>query len=197
MEENRVLETIKKRRSVRQYKPDQVAEDELQAVLEAGRCAPSGGNNQTSHILVIQNKEVLEELKELARLEFAKMEIQEGMYKSLRSTILKSRREGYDFTYGAPTLIVLANRKGYGNAMADCTVALENMMIAAVSLGLGSCYINQPHWLDENLSVRAFFLHLGMKEDETICCALALGYPRQKGGMPELLRTGNPVTYIK
>jgi nitroreductase len=94
-------------------------------------------------------------------------------------------------------LIVTANRKGYGNAIADSACALENMMIAANALDLGSCWINQLHWLDENEAVRAFLQEKGIKEDETITGGLILGYPDT--GMPNriaLERKGNPVTWI-
>ncbi len=67
-----------------------------------------------------------------------------------------------------------ANQKEYGNAMADCSVALENMMLAAVSLDIGSCWINQLHWLDDNKYVREYMLKLGLSKDETICGDLHL-----------------------
>ena len=92
-------------------------------IIEAGRFAPSGGNNQTTHFLVIQNEAVLNRLKSLAEQEFAKMEITPGMYQSLANSIRQSKAGGYDFLYGAPTLVLTANRKGYGNAIADCAAA--------------------------------------------------------------------------
>ena len=102
------------------------------------------------------------------------------------------------FHYGAPVLIVTANRKGYGNAMADSACALENMMIAANALDLGSCWINQLHWLDKDVRVRSYLEKLGLKEDETVTGGLILGYGHD--GLPvrsELKRTGNPVTWIE
>jgi nitroreductase len=93
---------------------------------------------------------------------------------------------------------VVANKKGYGNAMADSACALENMMIAANALDLGSCWINQLHWLDDNLRIRAFMEAFGLEEDETITGGLVLGYA--DSGMPErtaLKRTGNPVTWVE
>jgi nitroreductase len=59
---NEVLTTIKKRRSVRSFKPDQITEAELQTVLEAGIYAPSAGNQQLWHFTVIQDKQVLDQL---------------------------------------------------------------------------------------------------------------------------------------
>ena len=93
--------------------------------------------------------------------------------------------------------IMTANKKGYGNALADSACALENMMIAANALDLGSCWINQLHWLDENQAMRGFLYQYGLREDETITGGLILGYA--EGGLPErtpLERKGNPVDWV-
>ena len=95
--------------------------------------------------------------------------------------------------------IVTVNKIGYGNVMADCVCAIENMVIAANELNLGSCYINQLHWLDENQYIRQYMSKLGLKEDETICASMVIGYPDTKDGMPIRTQrniTGNPVSYI-
>ena len=196
MEKNAVIEAIIQRRSIRKYSSEQVADEILEQIVEAGRFAPSGGNNQSSHFMIIQSRDVLAQLKELVENEFAKMEIRPDTYQSIKSSILQSQKGGYDFTYNAPTFIIMANRQGYGNAMADCSVALENMMLAAVSLGVGSCWINQLHWLDDNQAIRQCLYQYGLKGNETICGGLSLGYALQKE-LPILKRTGNPVTYIR
>ncbi len=193
---NDVIHCIKMRRSTRRFKEEQIPDPELEAILEAGRYAPSGGNNQSSHLLVIQNKAALLELRELVEQEFSKMEYQEGMYKSIKASIMASKKGGYDFYYSAPTVVVVANKKGYGNAMADSACLLENMMLAATSLDIGSCWINQLHWLDENPQVRSFLNRLGLMEEETVCGALALGKRDGKEQEP-LKRNGNPITYIR
>ena len=190
-------EAILTRRSTRVYSDRPVEQQKLEQVIEAGRLAPSGGNSQTTHMIVITKPEVLKELACLVEQAFSRMEETPGMYRSLRNSIAASKKGGYVFHYNAPVLIVTANRKGYGNALADSACALENMMIAANALDLGSCWINQLHWLDENESVRAYMEKLGLKEDETITGGLILGYGFD--GQPvrsELKRTGNPVTYI-
>ncbi len=194
--ENEVIKNIYKRRSIRKYKQGQIKDEELSVIIEAGRYAPSGGNNQTSHFLVLQNNLVLNQLKKLVEQEFSKMEIEENMYKSLKNSILKSKKGGYDFIYNAPTLVVAANLNGYGNAMADCAVALENMMLAATSLNIGSCWINQLKWLNDKPLIRNYLIELGLGANECICGGLALGYPDMvlSGNHP---RTGNRVIYIK
>ena len=87
-----VLDAIVSRRSTRVYKPIPVEREKVEKILDAGRYAPSGGNNQTAHFLVIQKKDVLEKLVTLVQEAFAKMEVCEGMYKSIRNSILQSKR---------------------------------------------------------------------------------------------------------
>lgn len=96
------------------------------------------------------------------------MEIQNDMYKSLRATILCAQKGNYYYDYQAPVLIITANRKGYENAIADSVCMLENMMLKAAELQIGSCWINQLHWLDENPIARKKFFSLGIGEDETV-----------------------------
>lgn len=189
-----VLEVIRTRRSVRRYRPEMPDEALLRTVLEAGRAAPSGGNNQTSHFLVIRSPQVLARLKVLVETAFAAMEVQPGTYKSLAGSIRASKKGGYDFVYNAPVLVVAANRKDYGNAMADCSCALENMMIAAHAIGLGACWINQLHWLDEEPAVRAYLEELGLSPEETVCGGLSLGLPDQV--LEPLERTGNRIDWV-
>jgi len=191
---NQTIESIQKRRSVRVYENRQVDQDELVMIIEAGRYAPSGGNHQTTHIIVIQNREIIDRLEEIAQQEFAKMEVSEGMYSGLIGTINQSKLGKLSFTYHAPTLILLANKKGYSNAMADCTCVLENMMIAATSLDVATCYINQLKWLNENQAMVDYLKTLGLNEDEIICNGLIAGYSAQV--MNPLDRKGNPVTYL-
>ena len=192
------FEAILTRRSTRKMKDEIPARDLIEKVIEAGRYAPSGGNNQTTHFLVITNRVFLDRLAEIVKNEFAGMEIQPGMYQSLQNSIRASKKGNYVFHYGAPVLIVTANRKGYGNAIADSACALENMMVAANALNLGSCWINQLHWLDDSQAVRSCLEAAGLTEEETITGGLILGYAYT--GEPDrksLKRTGNPVSWTE
>ena len=192
------MEAIMTRRSTRRMKPDLPPRELIERVIEAGRAAPSGSNSQTTHFIVITKPSTLKDLAELVQSEFAKMEIAPDTYVSLRNSINASRTGNYVFHYNAPVLIVTANKKDYGNAMADSACALENMMIAANALNLGTCWINQLHWLTEHRAVQAYMQNLSLKDDETITGGLILGYGFD--GLPvrtELKRTGNPVTWIE
>ena len=193
------LEALLTRRSTRNYKQIPVETEKLEQLLEAARQAPSGGNNQTNHFLVIQNPEVLRKLCALAQEAFAKMEIKEDTYASLKNSIALSKKGGYVFCYNAPVLIVVANRKDYGNNMADCACAIENIMIAANALDLGSCWINQLKWLNEEPAIVDYLQTLGMKEDELVYGSVIVGYPASDSGLPNrflMPQKGNEVTYI-
>ena len=192
------FEAIKTRRSTRRMKADLPPKDLIEQLVEAGRLAPSGSNSQTTHFIVITKKEVLDELAGIVQAAFAAMDDDPGAYVSLRNSIKAAKRGNYAFHYNAPVLIVTANKKGYGNAIADSACALENMMIAANALDLGSCWINQLHWLDGDAAIRAYLEKLGLSGDETITGGLILGYGFD--GAPvrsELKRTGNPVTWVE
>lgn len=195
-----MLEFIKSRRSTRKFKAVMVPENLVEQVVEAGRYAPSGGNSQSTHFIVIENKEVLDKLSDLARSEFAKMEVTENTYKSLVNSINASKNGNYVFHYNCPVLIVTANKKDYGNNIADCACALENMMLMANSLDLGSVWINQLRWLNENPVLLEAMKELGLEDDERVYGALALGYADTEDGLPNrkpLERTGNKVTYVR
>ena len=191
------IEALLTRRSTRNYKPDMIEQEKLDTILDAARQVPIGGNNQTNHFLVIRNREVLKTLIELTQTAFSEMEATEDTYASLKHSIAASKKGGYVFCYNAPLLIVVANQKDYGNNMADCACAIENMMVAANALDLGSCWINQLRWLNEDPRLVAYLRTLGMKESEQVYGAVILGYPAD--GLPNrklMPQKGNEVTFI-
>ncbi len=193
------LEAIKTRRSTRKFKARPVEMEKLQQIVEAGRFGPTGGNAQSNHFFVISKIETLMVLKELVQNAFAKMELRDDLYKSLKNSITLSRKGHYSFSYNAPVLIVVANKKDYGNNMADVACAVENMMLAANELDLGSCYINQLKWLNEEPSIRGYLGTLGLKDDERVYASVAIGYPDTGTGLPnraESPRVGNEVVFV-
>lgn len=192
-------EAIMTRRSTRNFKSDAVEQDKLEKILNAGRLAPSGRNNQWNHFFVITDSNVIGELAKIVEQTFAKMEITEYTYESIKNSILRSQKGGYVYSYNAPILIIVANKKNYGNNIADCAVAIENMMIMANDIGLGSCWINQLKWLNEEPTLIEYMKKLGMNEDERVYGSMVIGYPATKDGKPNrnpLERKGNEVTYI-
>ena len=193
------FEAIMTRRSTRKYLPYPPEREKLEKILQAGRYAPSGSNAQTNHFFAVTDAKIIDRLASLVLQAFAKMEISEGMNKSLRYSVTQSKKGKYRFCYNAPVLVIIANRRDCGNNFADAAVACENMMIAANACDLGSCYINQLRWLNEDPELVKYMLSLGMAEDERVYASLILGYPDTESGLPErtpLGRNGNEISYI-
>ncbi|MDD5943483.1 nitroreductase [Fibrobacter sp.] len=193
------LEAIRTRRSTRKFKAQPVELEKLKQIVEAGRFGPTGGNAQSNRFFVISNATALMMLKDMVQTAFAKMELRDDLYKSLKNSIMLSQKGNYSFSYNAPVLIVVANKKDYGNNMADVACAVENMMLAANELDLGSCYINQLKWLNEEPSIRGYLGTLGLKEDERVYASVAIGYADTESGLPnrtEAPRIGNEVVFV-
>ena len=153
-----LLNLILERRSCRHFLPQPPDRPTLAAIVEAGRYAPSSMNRQACRFFVLTDTALIQSISRMvsARLEqFA----------------------GRDCTYGAPVLVLVANRRDNNCALQDAACAMENMMLAACAMGVGSCWINQPFYLDGDPDFRALLAPLGLAEEEQVCCSLALGLP--------------------
>ena len=181
--QNEVIRCIRERRSTRKFTKEQVAREQLDVLLDAAVWAPSGGNNQSWLFTAIRNREVLLHLNELVREGFRHW-VPDDDYPAKLAAKKNAQNENFNFYYHAPTLIVASNAPGYENAMADCALALENIFLAAQSMGLGSCYINQLHWLRNDPNVRGYLLELGVPMEHTICSAAAVGHIGKKSTAP-------------
>lgn len=172
---NEVLDTIYERRSTRNYTDQQVGEEQLQILLDAAIWAPSGGNNQSWLFTAIQNKEILLRLNELVREGFKHWKPNDD-YPGKQRTKTASQKESYNFYYHAPVVIIASNKPNYENAMADCALALQNIFLAAESIGLGSCYLNHLHWLRNDTGIRDYLYELGIPKEHMICSSAAVGF---------------------
>ncbi|HYF75137.1 MAG TPA: nitroreductase family protein [Candidatus Nitrosocosmicus sp.] len=130
---NETLKIIKQRRSTRSFRTEQIKEEELQAVLEAGLYAPYTWE-QGRHFTVIQNKELLGRLN----IEAKEAALQLG----LEDLAQLAGDKEYNCIYGAPTLIIVSGSEQSPIPLeADCAAATQNMLLAAESMELGSCWI--------------------------------------------------------
>lgn len=189
-------EAIYQRRSSRAYTAQPVPDEMVEEILDAGRHTPSANNKQNTHFFVITNEEKRAELRAAVTGVLAGMEEKEGMPPVFLSLIKRAKQGEVDVTYGAPVLIVTANKKGSANAAADCACALQNMMLTASALGLGNVWVNQFLMLRDAPPIAEFFAGIGLEEDEELFGSLAVGFVEKLETAP-LPRTGNPVTYIK
>ena len=165
---NEVLKTIARRRSIRQYKDEQIKDFELKAILEAGLQAPSGHDSQPWHFTVIQKRELIDEISAGSKM---------AMRKSGIDWIVKlGEAEKYNIFYNAPTIIILAAKKDALSPVADVSAALQNMLIAAESLGIGSCWMGFAKFY---FSDAQSYKKIGIREGYEVFYALTLGYKPQ------------------
>lgn len=155
---NQTIENLKNRRSVREYKPEQITDEELMAVLEAGSNAPSGGNKQTPYFIVVQNKEWMARLSKL-------------------NAEIAGAPEGFDVFYGAPTIILVIAEKISPDVVEDGSLAIGNMLNAAYSLGLGSRWINRIRQTFETDLGKELLAELGLTGEYIGIGSCILGYP--------------------
>jgi nitroreductase len=173
---NEILNGIKTRRSIRKYKDQQISDEALQLILEAATYAPSGSNNQSWLFTVIQNREVLQTLNDRVRHALWEAKYAETEDPADLAVKKEAKSPSYNFYHGAPTLIIASNVSNYLNAIADCSCALQNMFLAAHSLGLGSCWSNRLRRLNDHPGIRSYLAALGLAADRIICGAAAIGY---------------------
>jgi len=175
---NPVMEAILSRRSTRDFKRDvQLTEEELNTILEAAIWAPTARNTQHIHLIVIQKPEVIAKIAE----GFSRHDFNDGKIR--------------DFVYGAPTFIMLTGKKDWKYTHIDAGITVENMSLAAESLGLGSLIIGCCKDYFESEEGRRFALELGMPEDHVFSIGIALGHiatPTQPKP-----RLGNRITYVR
>jgi nitroreductase len=168
MKTNEVLENIKARRSVRAYTTQPLSEEDLAAILEAATYAPSGMHLETWHFTAITNAGKLTKLNEEIKGAFAKSDeprLQE-----------RGHSKTYNCYYHAPALVIVSNEPTQWWAAMDCACAIENMFLAARSLGIGSCWINQLGTTCDDPDVRAYLTSLGVPANHKVYGCVALGY---------------------
>jgi nitroreductase len=188
MATNETLKMIKQRRSIRSYQPEQIKEEELQAVLEAGLYAPYAWETG-KHFTVIQNKEMLERLNRLAK---------EAMKQSESEDLRKiGNSEDYHCMYHAPTLIIISgDEKAPIPVYAECAAALENMLVAAESLGLGTCWLYSVIMAFDSPQGPELLKELQIPEGYKPYYSTTLGYKTDSTvNIPDKNR--NNITYIR
>jgi nitroreductase len=185
---NETLKAIKQRRSVRSFKDEQIREEELQAVLEAGLYAPNAGD-QAWHFTVIQNKELLIRINLTAKEAAKQLDI-EGIREIAND-------EEYNCLYGAPTLIIVSGNEQCPIPLeADCAAATQNLLLAAESIGLGSCWIYFIMFAFNSPLGSELRKELKIPEGYKPYYSAVLGYKKDTiGEIPE--RKPNLITYIR
>ena len=162
---NEVMKALLDRRSIRQYEDKAVPAELIEQIVEAGLHAPSSMGKQNSKIVVITNKELIHEL-------------------SVVNNEIGGWPEGNDPVYGAPVVLLVLGYNGMGKQKYDGSVIMENLMLAAHSLGLGSCWIHRAKEQMETPVGKKILDTLGLSADEWEGIGnCIIGYP--KGEAPK------------
>ena len=156
---NETLETIKSRRSCRAYKPEQITDEELNAVLEAGTYAASAMGRQSAKIVVVQDAATR---AQLTRMNAAVM------------------GKDTDPMYGAPTILVVLADANARCGVQDGSLVMGNLMNAAAAIGLGSCWINRAKEEFETEEGKALLKKWGIEGDYIGVGHCILGYPAEE-----------------
>ncbi len=177
---NKTIDIILKRRSVRNFLDKMISKEELDAIVEAGVYAPSAKNKQNWHFTVITNKERIEEINYLALMGMEKIGLE--------------KVENFHIFYHAPVVIFISSKiEGYSQVNAGCVV--ENMAIAAASMGIGSCIIGQTRYMYHQANKADIDRILKVPENYDHDIAICFGYPSGKMDEPKPRRE-NIVDYI-
>ena len=139
---NEIIHMMKNRRTIRRFRPEQITGEELNAILDAGLHAPNAGGGQSAMIVACQNAGLNDELGRISR----NAETNIGPNATPVSAEQPSIRDDPNLQsgfYGAPTVLTFFAKTGNYNQTGDCFVAAENVVIAAQSLGIGSCIVGR------------------------------------------------------
>ncbi|HMK54284.1 MAG TPA: nitroreductase family protein, partial [Methanobacteriaceae archaeon] len=175
----------KSRRSIRKYLQEQIEDDELEIILESAIYAPTGHNDQPWHFTVIQNKELIDLMSAESKKVMANLPV-EWIAKM-------GKAEHLHIFYHAPTVVVVSGKEDATTPLPDCCAAIQNMLLAAESIDIGSCWIGLARFFFENPEN---IEKLSIPESYKPYYAVSLGYKASSNNVaPE--RNKNVVDYIK
>ena len=165
---NESIQTLLNRRSVRKYKPEQVSDELLDVVLNAGQYAPSGINTQNSILVAVRDKETRDQLSRM------------------NAAVMGSSNDPF---YGAPCVVVVLVDPERYTWIEDGSLVMGNLMQAAYDAGLGSCWIHRAQQMFDSAEGKALLRKWGLPENLKGVGNCILGYadevpapkPRREG----------------
>lgn len=159
---NDVIQTIMSRRSIRKYQDKTVEHEKLALIAKCGIHAPNGMNQQSWAVRVVENQDFIKGTTEIFKKENPEQVKRDANFKNMYRN--------------APNIIVVATPKGRG--LVDAGLMGENMMLAAKSLGLGTCCLGGPvRFLQNSEACKPYLAQLNLPDGYEICYILAVGYP--------------------
>lgn len=167
---NETMNSILNRRSTRKFLNQAIPQEELDLILQAALHAPSGRGLQTWQFTLVKNREKIRQLAAAISKEM--------------------NRPGYTM-YEPEVILIPSNAKDSHYGKEDDACALENIFVAAHSLGIGSVWINQLQDICDSPLIRPILDSFGIPADHVVYGLAALGYPADV--KTEKARTGKVV----
>ena len=173
---NAVIENMISRRSVKNYDGRSVPEELLEEIVKAGTYAPSGRNRQAAIIIAVTDKKLRDKLSQM------------------NATVLGTASDPF---YGAPAVLVVLSRRDVSTHVYDGSVVMENMMLAAHSLGLGACWIHRAREVFDSEEGKAILKDLGISGEYEGIGHCVVGYPATAETREPLPRKEGYVIWVK
>lgn len=158
MKDNPTINNLITRRSVKSYQPEQIKKEELDAILMAGTYAPTGMNKQSPVMVAVQDPILLHQLSQM------------------NAQLLGTENDPF---YGAPTVVVIFGNPEMPTWMEDACLVAGNLMNAAHSLGIGSCWIHRARPMFESEDGRKIMKQWGIPETMIGVANIILGYQKE------------------
>lgn len=161
---NEIIKAMEERRSIRKFKSDMPAREDIEQIIEAGLYAANGMGKQATITVAVTNKELRDKI-------------------SASNCKIGGWKEGFDPFYGAPVVLIVLAEKNWPNRVYDGSLVMGNMMLAAHSLGLGSIWIHRAKEEFETEEYKALLKELGVEGEWEGIGHCAVGY--MEGELPE------------
>ena len=172
---NEVMENLLTRRSIRSYQPDMVPMETIEEIVKAGTYAATGMGLQSPIIVAVTDKETRDQLSRM------------------NAAVMGSSADPF---YGAPVVLIVLADKNRGTYLYDGSLVMGNMMTAAHSLGIGSCWIHRAKETFESPEGKELLKQWGIEGNYEGIGHLILGYTKGKAPAPKP-RKENYVYYVK
>ena len=176
---NEVIRCMYERKSVRNYKDRAVPEELIDELLKVAIQAPSGLNEQPWGFVIVKDKALIREISDYCKKMIGFVLPLMRLFKPKKLDVInrfsaKVKNKELNLFYNAPVLICVCARKDAFTKALDASAAVENMLLAAHSLGLGGCWIGLGKPIASNKKWRS---RLGIPDNFTLEDIIVIGYP--------------------
>ena len=181
-------ELLKQRRSIRQYQDKPVSIEVIHQILNESTLAPNTGNEQPWKFIIVNNKEIIKRISDESKKNILKRIVANpDDYAKRYQEMLENT--SFNVFYNAPCLVMILGYANLKNLYVDCALAASYIMLAAVSRGLGTCWVN----LGAEIHDQEMRNELGIPDNCSIVAPIILGYPDKippapKRNAPEILK---------